>query len=162
MSQDPSDSKYITLTHFSISLAQKYVNLKEPYNQDIKESVTTIIFLKKNTDFTWNLQPHKQSMQKVLFKLNPQTNWILKTLNLVINLSLISNKAPNLFSAICSEINAVSNTNLILLQNIRSSYVFGFSLETVTINWKKILQLIITAYIWSFSIKSKESIKSHS
>ena len=39
----------------------------------------------------------------------------LKTLNLVINLSLISNKAPNLFSAIFSEINAVSNTNLILL-----------------------------------------------
>ena len=39
----------------------------------------------------------------------------LKTLNLVINLSLITNKATNLFSAICSEINAVSNTNLILL-----------------------------------------------
>ena len=39
----------------------------------------------------------------------------LKTLDLVIHLSLNSNKAPNLFSAICSEINAVSNTNLILL-----------------------------------------------
>ena len=38
----------------------------------------------------------------------------LKTLNLVINLSIISNKASNLFSAIFSEINTVSNTNLIL------------------------------------------------
>ena len=33
----------------------------------------------------------------------------LKTFNLVINLSLISNKTPNLFSAICSKINTVSN-----------------------------------------------------
>ena len=39
----------------------------------------------------------------------------LKKLNLVINLSLISNKASNLFSAIYSEIIAVSNTNLTLL-----------------------------------------------
>ena len=39
----------------------------------------------------------------------------LKILNLVINLSPISSKAPNLFSVNCSEINAVSNTNLILM-----------------------------------------------
>ena len=39
----------------------------------------------------------------------------LKTLNVVINLSLISEKAPKLFSAIYSDINTVSNTNLILL-----------------------------------------------
>ena len=39
----------------------------------------------------------------------------LKMLSFVINLSLISNKAPNLFSAICSEINSISNTNLKLL-----------------------------------------------
>ena len=30
-----------------MSLDRKYINLKEPYNQDIKEYVTTIIFLKK-------------------------------------------------------------------------------------------------------------------
>ena len=29
-----------------MSLARKYVHLKEPYNQDIKEQVTTIIFFK--------------------------------------------------------------------------------------------------------------------
>ena len=58
-----------------------------------------------------------------------------KTLNLVKNLSLISNKAPNLFSAIYSDINTVSNTNLIILQNIRGSYKFRFSLKTVIIIW---------------------------
>ena len=47
MSQDPFDSEYSSLTHFSISLARKYVNLKKPYNQDIKEQVTAIIFFKK-------------------------------------------------------------------------------------------------------------------
>ena len=73
-----------------------------------------------------------------------------KNLKLVINQSLISIKSQNLFSAICSKIYAVSNTNLILLLNIRGSYKFSFSLETVISNWKKILQLIISAYMWSF------------
>ena len=45
-SQDPSNSKCSVLTHFSMSLAHKYVNLKEPYNQDIKEQVTTKFFKK--------------------------------------------------------------------------------------------------------------------
>ena len=67
-----------------------------------------------------------------------------KTSNLVINLSLISNKAPNLFSAIVSGINTVSDTNLILLhckiQGVAIS--LGF-LQKLIINWKKILQLII-------------------
>ena len=35
-----------------MSLARKYVNLKEPYDQDIKEQVTTENFLKKKTGFT--------------------------------------------------------------------------------------------------------------
>ena len=35
-----------------MSLANKYVNLKELYNQDIKEQVTTKNFLKKKTGFT--------------------------------------------------------------------------------------------------------------
>ena len=30
-----------------VSLLHKYVNLKEPYNKDIKEKATTKIFLKK-------------------------------------------------------------------------------------------------------------------
>ena len=40
---------------------------------------------------------------------------LLKAINLVINLSLISDKAPKQFSAICSGINTVSNANLMLL-----------------------------------------------
>ena len=50
LSQDPSDSECSTLTHFSMSLAHKYVNLREP--QDIKEQVTTKKVLKKKTGFT--------------------------------------------------------------------------------------------------------------
>ena len=49
LSKDPSDSEYSALTYFSMSLAHKYVNLKEPYNQDIKEQVTTKNFFKKKT-----------------------------------------------------------------------------------------------------------------
>ena len=37
LSQDLSGSECSALTHFSMSLAWKYVNLKEPYNEDIKE-----------------------------------------------------------------------------------------------------------------------------
>ena len=37
LSQDPSHSEFSVLTHFSMSLVRKYVNLKETYNQDIKE-----------------------------------------------------------------------------------------------------------------------------
>ena len=54
-----------------MSLAHKYANLKEPYNQDIKEQVTTKNVFKKKTGFTWNSQPQRQSVQKMLFKFNP-------------------------------------------------------------------------------------------
>ena len=52
LNQDPSDSECNALTYFSMSLAHKYVNLKEPYNQDIKEPVTAKNVLKKKTGFT--------------------------------------------------------------------------------------------------------------
>ena len=70
LSQDPPDSECSTLTHFSMSLARNYVNLKKPYNQDIKEQVTTKKFLKKKTGFTWNPQPQRHSVQKVFLKIN--------------------------------------------------------------------------------------------
>ena len=47
LSQDPFDSECSASTYFSMSLAHKYVNLKEPYNQDIKKHVTTNFFWKK-------------------------------------------------------------------------------------------------------------------
>ena len=70
---------------------------------------------------TNKLWPFKQKVYKVIqycyeiFQtiLNLNRKIIqLKRFNLVINLTLISNKVSNLFSAICSEINAVQN-NLI-------------------------------------------------
>ena len=50
-----------------MSSAHKYVNLKEPYNEDIEEQVTTRIVLKKKTGFICQ----RHSLQKVFFKLNP-------------------------------------------------------------------------------------------
>ena len=41
LSQDSSNSECTVLIHFSMSLTHKYANLKEPYNQDIKEHVAT-------------------------------------------------------------------------------------------------------------------------
>ena len=52
MSQNPSDFECSALTYFSMGLAHGYVNLKEPYNQDIKERVTNKKFLKKKTGLT--------------------------------------------------------------------------------------------------------------
>ena len=46
----------------------------------------------------------------MLIKLALQNN-ITKTFNLELNVSLISNKAPNLHSVICSEMNIASITN---------------------------------------------------
>ena len=71
LSQDSSSSECSALTHFSMSLARKYIYLKEPYTQDIKGQVTTIIFLKKKTDFTRNRQSQRQSVQKVFLKFSP-------------------------------------------------------------------------------------------
>ena len=56
--------------------------------------------------------------------------------DLKLNLLLISNKAPNLFSVICSEINAASITNITLLQNERGSYRFKFYLKNAML-WEK-------------------------
>ena len=71
LNQNPSSSECSALTHFSMSLAHKYANLKHSYNYDIKEQVTTKTFLKEKTGFTWNPQPLRYSVQKVYFKFNP-------------------------------------------------------------------------------------------
>ena len=54
----------------AVSLVHKYVNLKEPYNKNIKEKVTIKKFLKKKAGFTWNPQLQRHSVQKVFFKFN--------------------------------------------------------------------------------------------
>ena len=53
-----------------MSMAHNYVNIKEPYNQDIKKLVTTKNFPKKKTGFTLNSQPQRHSVQNELFKFN--------------------------------------------------------------------------------------------
>ena len=68
---------------------------------------------------------------------------MVKTLNVELHVPLISNKAPNLDSLICTEMNATSITNKRLFQKERGSYKFMFSLETITFYCIKILQLII-------------------
>ena len=68
LSQDPFDSECSALIHFFMSLVHKYVYLKEPYNQDIKEQVTTKTFLKKKT---WNPQPQWGIVRRMFFKFNP-------------------------------------------------------------------------------------------
>ena len=245
-----------------MSLSHKYINLKESYNQDIHEQVTTKNFLKKRTGFAWNPQSQRYSVEARCFQIqspicyvkfsnNVSVRWVrinerktnlnrpLKSYNhhlpslldLIISphvqhppINLPKEKrkkkevlpyfvvgeetlcfifiyfpiskssslqlwpssknylatgfkshtvwflkfsklffawtakswtkyiklgdqgvtnAPNLLSAICSEISTASNTNLILQQNITGSYKFAFSLKTATINWEKILQLMI-------------------
>ena len=55
-------------------LSHKYVNLKESYNQDIKEQVTTKSFLKKKAGFSSNPQPQRHKVPKVFFKFSPLFN----------------------------------------------------------------------------------------
>ena len=52
-----------------MSLSHKYVNLKDPYNQDIKEQVTTI-FLKKRRQALHGIAKPEHSVQNVFFKFN--------------------------------------------------------------------------------------------
>ena len=73
-----------------------------------------------------------------------------KIFNLELNGSLISNKAPNLHSAICSEMNTASFAKKRLLFKKRSGYKFVFSLETVTFYCKKDFTNYYKFYMRSF------------
>ena len=48
-----------------MSLAGKYVHLKEPYNQDIKEQVTAIIFFKKDRFYMKSPTPETKCAEGV-------------------------------------------------------------------------------------------------
>ena len=78
-----SDSECSGLAHFSMSLVHKYLNPKDPYNQFIKEQVTTKQFLKKNTGFTWNPQPQSQCAEGVF-----QIQFIICDANFSNNISI--------------------------------------------------------------------------
>ena len=66
-----------------------------------------------------------------------------KTFNMELNVSLISNKAPNVHPVICSEMNNAFVTKRKPVKMERGSYKFMFFLETVTFYCKTILQLIM-------------------
>ena len=85
---------------------------------------------------------HGYEIFQTVLSLNCKIIWLI-TFNLVTNLLLITNKSLNLDSVIYAEMNTVSITNIILLQNERGSYKFRLYLKIVTINCRKILQLII-------------------
>ena len=49
-----------------MSLAHKYVNLKDPYNQDINEQITTNFFLKRKQAFQFEIPtPETQCVEGV-------------------------------------------------------------------------------------------------
>ena len=54
-----------------MSLTHKYVNIKEPCNQDIKEQIPTKKCFKKEDRIYMISQPQRHSVQKVFFKFNP-------------------------------------------------------------------------------------------
>ena len=54
LSHDPSDSECSALTYFSMSLAYKYVNLKELYNQD-----------SKNRSTLWSFQKRRRTLHEI-------------------------------------------------------------------------------------------------
>ena len=73
---------------------------------------------------------------------------------------LISNKTPDLCYAICSEINTVSNTNIILLQNVRGSYKFRFSLKTYcNLSYKLMYGLLCLLSYWGSMRVNENKIK---
>ena len=48
--------------------------------------------------------------------------------------------------------NIISTTNLTLLQKESGSYKLMFSLKTVTISWRNILQLIVSCFFYVFYV----------
>ena len=100
--------------------------------------------------FAWILGPVNSQFLAYLLTLTQET---LKG-----KLHLLCNAPP----VICSEMKTASITNK-QLQKEKGSYKLMFSLETVTFYYKKILQLLIWLYMWSFmSFKLGESLNNHS
>ena len=50
------------------------------------------------------------------------------------------------------KMNIISIINITLLQNKSGSYKLMFSLKTVTISWRNILQLIVSCFFYVFYV----------
>ena len=97
LNQDPSDCQCSTLTNFSESLVHKWANLKEPYNLDMKEQVTTKNILKKKTGFTWNPQPQRQCAEGV-FQIHSHISCAYFSNNISIPKVRVNNRETELYS----------------------------------------------------------------
>ena len=62
-----------------MSLAHKYVNLKKPYNQDIKEWVTAIIFLIKEDRLYIKSPTPETKCAKCVFQIQSPTCGVFKS-----------------------------------------------------------------------------------
>ena len=95
LSQGPSNSECSALSYFYMSLAHKHINLKEPYNQDIKEQATTI-FLKKEDRLYMKSQPQRYSVYKWFFKFNPVFVVLIFSSNMSITQARVNEDKTNL------------------------------------------------------------------
>ena len=96
MSQDPSHSDYSALTHFFMSMSHKYINLKESYNQDIQEQVTTKNFLKKKAGLTWNPQSQRHSVQARCFQIQSPICYVKFSNNVSVRRIRVNDRKTNL------------------------------------------------------------------
>ena len=78
-----------------MSLAHKHINLKEPYNQDIKEQATTI-FLKKEDRLYMKSQLQRYSVYKLFFKFNPVFVVLIFSNNMSITQARVNEGKTNL------------------------------------------------------------------
>ena len=59
------------------------------------------------------------------------------------------------------KMNIISIINIALLQNESGSYKLMFSLKTVTISWRNILQLIVSCFFYVFYVIEEAWIVTH-
>ena len=83
---------------------------------------------------------HGYEIFQTVLSLNCKIIWLI-TFNLVTNLLLITNKSLNLDSVIYAEMNTVSITNIILLQNERGSYKFRLYLKLLPLTVERFCNL---------------------
>ena len=79
-----------------MSLSHKYINLKESYNQDIHEQVTTKNFLKKKTGFAWNPQSQRHSVEARCFQIQSPICYVKFSNNVSVRWVRVNERKTNL------------------------------------------------------------------
>ena len=136
---------------FSMSLVHKYINLKEPYNQGIKEQVTTKNFSKKKTGVTWtNLE---QILKKrICFQSKSEKyehwilNWILHIRNSLCIKFHFEQIILNFWTKFTQERYLCSKTEKVT-SSLNSAYSPNFSLNWQF--WFFFIRFIQKGFFWS-------------